>query len=181
MVRPRTGFDAVVLGDGTVLAVGDDFACFPGPAAPGSERAERYDPATDAWAEVPSLNKPRKEPATVVRPDGSALVIGGVNDVEEAYSSTKRFDPASGAWTDGPLMELGRGAPLADTLPDGRVFVIGETRAGSTSEILDPTSNTWKATASVRSGAGVDAIVGLGDNSVLANGSVDRGDTESPP
>ena len=77
MVQARTGFDAVVLGDGTVLAVGDDFACYPGPASSGSETAERYDPTGDAWAEAPSLNKPRKEPATVVLADGSALVVGG--------------------------------------------------------------------------------------------------------
>src|SRR5215218_3942404 len=48
----RTGFDAVVLGDGTVLAVGDDFACYPGGAMTGSERAELYDPLADVWLEV---------------------------------------------------------------------------------------------------------------------------------
>ena len=96
MVRARTGFDAVVLGDGSVLAVGDDFACYPGPAAAGSERAERYDPVGDAWIEAPSLNKPRKEPATVVLSDGSALVVGGLNDVEQPFSSTKRFATGTG-------------------------------------------------------------------------------------
>ena len=45
MVRPRTGFDAVVLGDGTVLAVGDDQACLPGSGRAGQRdgRALRPD------------------------------------------------------------------------------------------------------------------------------------------
>ena len=127
MLRARTGFDAVVLGDGSVLAVGDDVACYPGPAAAGSERAERYDPVKNVWMEAPSLNKPRKEPATVVLSDGSALVIGGLNDVEQPFSSTKRFATGTGAWADGPLMTLGRQAPLGVTLPDGAVFVVSET------------------------------------------------------
>ena len=80
-------------GDGTVLAVGDDFACHPGGAVPGSERAELLDPAEDAWAKVDSLNKPRKSPATVVLPDGSAMVIGGINSDDVPFSSTKLFSP----------------------------------------------------------------------------------------
>ena len=52
--------------------------------------------------EAPSLNKPRKEPATVVLSDGSALVVGGLNDVEQPFSSTKRFATAHrdvGGWS----------------------------------------------------------------------------------
>ena len=111
MIVPRTGFDAVVLGDGTVLAVGDDFSCMPGPAVAGSEKAERYDPAADAWAEVASLNKPRKEPATVVTAEGAALVVGGLNETEMRFSSTKQFESDSGTWTDGPLMGMRRASP----------------------------------------------------------------------
>ena len=65
MFKVRQGFDAVLLGDGTVLAVGSDSACVPGGAEPGSETAEVYDPIADAWVEVESLNNPRKVPATV--------------------------------------------------------------------------------------------------------------------
>lgn len=175
MIRPRTGFDAVVLGDGTVLAVGDDFGCFPGPAVPGSERAERYDPVGDAWVEVASLNKPRKEPATVVRSDGSALVIGGVNDVEQAFSSTKDFAPGASTWVDGPLMEVGRGSPLAAILPDGGVLVVSETRGGFTSEVLDPSAASWRKAASLPSQTRIDDMVGLGGGTVLAIGFDENG------
>ena len=112
MIRGRTGFDAVVLGDGSVLAVGDDFACYPGPAARAASGRNATTRSGTSWMEAPSLNKPRKEPATVVLSDGSALVVGGLNDVEQPFSSTKRFATGTGAWADGPLMTLGRVMPL---------------------------------------------------------------------
>jgi N-acetylneuraminic acid mutarotase len=180
MIRARTGFDAVVLGDGSVLAVGDDFACYPGPAVPGSERAERYDPAKDGWGAIQSLNKPRKEPATVVLPDGSALVIGGVNDTEQAFSSTKLLAPGRGRWVDGPLMVVARDAPVAVTIPDG-VFVVSETRGGFTSERLDPGADAWRTAASLPAGARVDDMVALGDGTVLALGSAANGSAEPTP
>lgn len=175
MSRPRTGFDAVVLGDGSVLAVGDDFGCTPGGAAPGSERAERYDPSTDAWASAASLNKPRKEPATVVQADGSALVIGGLNDVEQAFSSTKRFDAGTGKWTDGPLMKLGRETPLGVTLPDGKVFVVSETKGRFTSELLDPAAGSWRTTAPLPPKTRIDDMVTLAGGMVLAVGFDENG------
>jgi hypothetical protein len=183
MIQPRTGFDAVVLGDGTVLAVGDDQACFPGPAAPGSERAERYDPVADTWVEVPSLNKPRKEPATVVTSEGLAMVLGGLNDVEQPFSSTKVFKPDTSAWTDGPLMRLGRAQPLAVTMPDGSVFVVsstGTTEDTFTSERLDAASGSWRTTAALPRLTSIDQMIALTDGRVLAVGSF-SGDTEPTP
>jgi hypothetical protein len=183
MLHARTGFDAVVLGDGAVLAVGDDQACYPGPAAPGSERAERYDPVADRWDDVPSLNKPRKEPATVAMWDGSAMVLGGLNDVEQPFSSTKQFEPESGTWTDGPLMVLGRSQPLAVTLPDGRVFVVSSTSTSEdafTSEILDPATGSWTETAALPRLTWIDQMVALTGGTVLAVGTF-SGDSEPTP
>ena len=183
MLHARTGFDAVVLGDGTVLAVGDDQACLPGPAEPGSERAERYDPVADRWAEVPSLNKPRKEPATVVTADGSAMVLGGINDVEQPFSSTKQFQTDTGDWTDGPLMAVGRSQPLAVTLPDGSVIVVSQTGSGDrryTGERLDPASGSWAAISSLPARTFLDQMVALTDGTVLATGTF-SGDTEDTP
>jgi len=180
MIHGRTGFDAVVLGDSTVLAVGDDFACYPGPAVSGSETAERYDPAGDAWTAAPSLNKPRKEPATIVATDGAALVVGGLNDSDQAFSSTKRFEPAAGTWADGPLMTLGRETPLAVSLPGGAVLVVSETQGRFTSELLDPATGSWKTTASLPSEARIDDMVALRGGTVLAVGSDVNGSEGSP-
>ena len=172
MLRARTGFDSVVLGDGSVLAVGDDFACFPGPALEGSERAERYDPATDTWTEAESLNKPRKTFAMVRLADGRALVIGGLGPEEASYSSTKIFDPATGSWTDGPLLDVARDDPAAATLTEGEVIVAspsfaGETSGTTTLEILDPGADAWSNQKAVRSLA-VLSLDALSDGRVMA-------------
>lgn len=172
MLRARTGFDSVVLGDGSVLAVGDDFACFPGPALEGSERAERYDPATDTWTEAESLNKPRKTFAMVRLADGRALVIGGLGPEEASYSSTKIFDPATGSWTDGPLLDVARDDPAAATLTEGEVIVAspsfaGETSGTTTIEILDPGAEAWSNQKAVRSLA-VLSLDALSDGRVMA-------------
>jgi hypothetical protein len=165
MLRPRTGFDSVVLGDGSVLAVGDDSACLPGPAEPGSETAERYDAATDTWTAAESLNNPRKSFATVVTSDGRALVLGGTNANDELFSSTKLFDPATGRWSDGPLLDLARADPVAATLADGRVLtgsttIILETSSTTTTEILDAAATAW-AKASPVEGLSVYSFTAL--------------------
>ena len=174
MLRARTGFDSLVLGDGTVLAVGDDVACLPGPAEPGSETAERYDPAADRWTEAESLNKPRKSFATVGLSDGRALVVGGTNPDDQLYSSTKLFDPTTGSWTDGPLLDVARGDPAAVTLADGRVMVgsvvaRGETGDTTTTELLDAGATAWTAGPPI-DGFGVLSFIRLTDDRVLAVG-----------
>lgn len=181
MVRARTGFNSIVLGDGTVLAVGDDFACFPGPAQPGSERAERFDPATDAWTAAESLNKPRQSFAMVRLADGRALVIGGTNADEAMFSSTKLFDPTNGSWSDGPLLDVERADPAAATIADGRVVVVsptsfGETASTSTTEILDPAATAWSNSGPARD-LGIFTLVPLADGRLLGLGFGFESDT----
>lgn len=172
MLVARTGFDSVVLGDGSVLAVGDDVACLPGPAEPGSETAERYDPATDTWTAAESLNKPRKSFAMVRLPDGRALVVGGTNPDDALYSSTKLFDPSTGAWTDGPLLDVARGDPAAATLADGSVFIgsvtfVGETTSTTTTEVLDAGATVWRSAAPIQ-GLSALSFTALTDGRVMA-------------
>ena len=175
MNHGRVGFGAVVLGDGSVLVVGDDMACFPGPAEPGSELAEVYEPASDRWVDIESLNKPRKTPATVALADGSAMVIGGVNPDDVAFSSTKLLSPATRTWAEGPLLNVARGLPLAAVLSDGRVLVASvvgadETSARTTTEIYDPQGREWTPGPPL-DGPYIDSLVALADGRVLAVGS----------
>lgn len=175
MIVGRVGFDAVKLGDGSVLAVGDDMDCYPGPAEPGSERAEVYEPANDRWVEIASLNKPRKTPATVGLADGSAMVLGGINPDDVAYSSTKIVTPAARTWADGPLLRVARGQPLATALNDGRVFVAsvvsqGETSYLTTTEYYDQEENEW-SDGPPRDGPYFDELLALADGRVLAIGT----------
>jgi large repetitive protein len=180
MLRARTGFDSVLLGDGSVLAVGDDFACFPGPAQPGSERAERYDPTTDTWTEAASLNKPRKSFAMVALAEGGAVVVGGINPDDVPYSSTKIFDPDAGTWSDGPLLERAVGDPVAATLADGRTITLsprayGETGYATAVELLDLAASRWETRTEVEFYVG--SVLALTDGGLLVSGWA----FESPP
>lgn len=175
MLRARDGFRAVTLGDGSLLVVGDDQACMPGPASPGSATAERYDPVADAWSPAAPLNKARKDFAMVPSPDGGAMVVGGVNDGDQPFSSTKRFDLATGRWSDGPLLRVAYGDPSAAMVQDGRIYVAGptitgETASTSTVEILAPGRSGWDDGGRIPD-LSVSGIVRLSDDRLVAVGS----------
>lgn len=175
MLRARDGFGAVILGDGSLLVVGDDLACMPGPASPGSETAERYDPVADAWAAAAPLNKPRKDFAMVTTLDGGAMVVGGINQDDAPFSSTKRFDLAAGRWIDGPLLRMAYGHPSAVTVDDGRIYVLGPTIPGETSdtttiEILAPGRAGWDERGRI-DGVAVRSVIRLDDGRLVALGS----------
>ena len=187
MPRERQGFDAVLLGDGTVLVVGNDR----GPwvldseservqgAAPASELVDLYDPSADAWTTAESLNKPRRLGAMAALPDGSAMVLGGISDDGEPFSSTKIYSPQTRGWTAGPLMTVARVDPRAVTLGDGRVLVVGATtHAGAaTSEVYDPATGAWTGETRLPGlNAAVLALVPLGTSGAFALATYDEPD-----
>lgn len=182
MGRERHGFDAVLLDDGTVLVVGSDWDCQPGPAVPGSETAEVYDPEADRWTEIDSLNKPRKEPATVGA-DGRALVLGGVNSDDVPFSSTKILDAATLAWTDGPLLQYARARPNAVRLDDGRILVVSEDGPRdsiTTAELSDRSLTRWSLVRALPALVRVEDLVALHDGRTLAIGLHHRDSDPAP-
>lgn len=175
MLHGRQGFDAVLLGDGTVLAVGDDYACVPGGASDGSQRAELYDPTTDAWIDVEDLNKPRKSFATVALGDGTALVAGGVNADDVPYSSTWVFDPSTRDWRTGGLLNRALAEPVMTAMVDGRALLVGGwglrgADRRSTAEIYDPGTALWTQAGSLPVNVLAVDVVALADGRALALG-----------
>lgn len=175
MPEPRDGFGSVVLGDGSLLIVGDDHACHPGSAEAGSERAVIYDPNADRWTSAPSLNKPRIQFAMVPTVDGGAMVIGGVNAEDQPFSSTKIFSVGAQTWTDGPLLDRARGGPAAATIADGRIFVgsllryTSETTMTSDVEVFAPWIDGWAEGG--RMDVALERLLPLSDGRLLAIGS----------
>jgi hypothetical protein len=132
METGRGNPDAVLLGDGRVLVVGnDDEDC----VRSDSMLSEIWDPASGGWSAGPSLNKPRAEFVAVTMADGRALITGGLNpgdaadeynDAHASYSSTYILDPAApGTWIRAGLLHNARTVPAAAALADGRVLVMG--------------------------------------------------------
>ena len=166
MVYPRSVFNAIVLTDGTPLAVGDDDCEGTyGPLA-GSERSEIYDPSADRWIEVGSLNKPRSRFVLIPLPAGAAMVLGGSNQDEESFSSTKLYSPEERTWSPGPQM-LDIPVQGAAALPDGRVVAV----AGGDTQILDIGASAWRPVEASPE-LSIERLVALADGRILAIGEI---------
>jgi galactose oxidase len=91
--------------------------------------ADVYDPVSDAWSPRIELRTPRHHPATVLLPDGRALVIAGHDMMGSLGTQNAQFvDPAKGFGVVTGARESGfvRGYhAVVLLLPDGRVLVGG--------------------------------------------------------
>ena len=157
MALGRASLHAVVLGDGSVLVIGNDGGsgdC----VRPDSARSETWDPVSGTWAAGPSLNAARAEFAAVPVAGGGVLVTGGVTagvvnengDTEnhQSYSSTYAYEPGADPpkWSRKGLLDRARTLPTAATLLDGRVLVAGGYYlAGSAGSGGSPSSVTLAA------------------------------------
>jgi len=132
---PREAPHVVLLGDGRVLAVGDDndhYEPFCG-ASESSVVAELWDPATATWATTASLATPRAHNVALPLADGRAMVTAGANAMSQSweiggyqsYSSTWVFDPRTESWTKAGELETARTALVGAVLSDGRILVAG--------------------------------------------------------
>jgi hypothetical protein len=121
---------AHLLPDGRVLAIGNRIAAVfdPGPGG------------TDQWRPMMALSQPRSGHASVLLPDGSVLVGGGIG-----RSSFERIDPDKQASVP---MRVRLPITLDDLamvlLSDGRIWVIGGQSVGGAT-----TDRTWLLTVGV--------------------------------
>lgn len=116
MTTARDGVRAVAFADGRVLVTGND------------QGAELWDPANGTWSSAGWFDKPRTDYALVRLQDGRAMVIGGMNAIDQSYVSALVFDPRTpdAGWVRIPdLLDIGRTDPSAVVLADGRVLVAG--------------------------------------------------------
>ncbi|MGZ8563593.1 MAG: Kelch repeat-containing protein, partial [Candidatus Limnocylindria bacterium] len=116
MTIARDAPHAILLADGRVLVVGND------------QGAEIGDPSTGTWTAIAGLDKPRTNFAMVLLQDGRAMVVGGMNDIDQSYLSAFLFDPATPeeGWVMAEgLLHTARTDPAVVVLRDGRVLVAG--------------------------------------------------------
>ena len=89
----------------------------------------------------------------------------------------------AGPWQPAGSMLVARAQPHAIRLPDGRVLVVGNDGKNAsgvrddsaTAELWDPSTNTWRATASLNRPRAGFAAVALADGRVLVTGGLDGG------
>ncbi|MDP5273528.1 M56 family metallopeptidase [Chengkuizengella axinellae] len=121
-----------------------------------SSSLEVYDPLTDSWTQLASMNQTRDNHTTVVI-DGKIYVIGGFSyDGEELryLSDVEMYDPEMDTWTQLAGLNQARAYHETEVL-DGKIYVLGghgdgeDDRVLSSVEVYDPTTNTWTQLATM--------------------------------
>jgi hypothetical protein len=152
MQAPRAGHQLALLNDGRVLAVGVQAQ-----SASAAHGAEIYDPATNAWTATSATRVARTGTTVTKLADGRVLAAGGGNPWGYERSA-EIYDPATDTWTDTAPMRERRSMAQSALLPDGRVLVAAGTGPdpqfflplpSKTTEIYDPTTDTWTAGGSL--------------------------------
>ena len=141
MASSRFGHTATLMPDGRVLIVGGwsgtfiscnaEPGSYQGQAVPG---AEVYDPATGSFTAVGSLSHASYDHAAALRPDGTVLVVGGIDLVQppswdavpdSALARAEIYHPDTKTFSPAGTMRYPRYAPTATTLSTGDVLVVG--------------------------------------------------------
>jgi hypothetical protein len=145
-----------------------------------SNTAEFYDPATDTWTLTPNLNTARGDHAASILSSGEVLVTGGY--MSSVTNTTEAYNPTTNTWVVKAPLNVARGAHEQVTFMDAsgntKVMVIGGSnlsQALSSTEIYDPTTNSWSMGPSLQSARFDFSAVRLHDGRILVIGG-DAGD-----
>lgn len=172
---------AALLAGGDVLVVGEDWLGCGGEglsALATSVNSEVFLAATGTWQKTAGLNAIRVGLVLMPLADGRALVAGGETADGIPFSSVKLFDPTAWTWSQPGLMSYARTDAAGATLQDGRVLVTGgwfpsptaTSRLVPTSEIFNPSTDTWSRTGSLHTLRAHARAVTLSDGRVLVVG-----------
>ena len=138
LLLARNGVALVALPHGGALAVGGCSFQQSRPGFSAVAEAEVFNPGTSSWASTRPLPEARCGPRAVGLPDGRALVIGGIVDQPNGFTSSPGallFDSRLGSWASAGSPIASGGLPLGGPggiapppvgevlLRDGRVFV----------------------------------------------------------
>ncbi len=143
--------------------------------------AELYNESSNSWtATGTNMNQARWYYASSVLSDGRVLVTGGNTDANgnNQTASTEIYDPVADTWTTKASMSTARQAHQQVTFTDSngnsKVMVIGGSKAGtgilSSTEIYNPSANTWSAGPSLSYARNQFAAVLMYDGRILVVG-----------
>jgi len=139
--------------------------------------AEVYSPSTGTWKLTGSMAQARQQFAAVVLKTGKVLVVGGLGASNIVLSGAELYNPLTGTWSSAGSLHVPRfGHTATLLLPSGKVLVTGGCMANTgcsntaTSELYDPTSNSWSKTGSLNTARYYHTAVLLHTGKVLVVG-----------
>ncbi len=153
---PRSAHVAVLLNDGSVLAIG-------GTNNGTLDTVDRYNPATNNWSAMAAMPVGRYFHTATVLNDGRVFVAGGISPANAVLNTTVLYDPVTNVWTAGPNLLQGRYGHLDARLPSGKVLIAA---GNAYPELYDPATNSMSATGNTP----LAVTGGFGSLTVLANG-----------
>lgn len=111
-----------------------------------------YDPATDSWSSITTVNAPLKRAMALGLWTGSKFIVwGGEDENWEVLNTGGIYDPASDSWTEtdttDPDTPSGRAYHMAEYI-DGRMFIWGGDNYSESlndGALYDISSNSWIA------------------------------------
>ena len=101
MAQARGTAAAVVLPDGKVLVAGGMSTAQPNSAL---KTAELYDPASNAWTQLPDMAHNQTQSGVCMLPSGRVALVGGKGADGEQRKGGEAFDPLRQTWQ--PLPEM---------------------------------------------------------------------------
>ncbi|WP_437787254.1 kelch repeat-containing protein [Sorangium sp. So ce1097] len=161
---------ATLLQDGKVLVTGGIVSRSSVNATP---TVEVYDPVTNAWTALQSMNNQRAMHTATLLANGRVLVTGGrsYSPSPSTLTSAEVYDPAATLWVSTPSMPNAHLGSSATLLHDGRVLVAGTDGVwNSTADLYDPATNTWTSAAPTTWDHSAPTMTRLGNNKVLVAG-----------
>ena len=147
---------------------------------------EIYDELSDSFSYGPPMTTERSLHTATQLLDGRWLVCGGVDRLNDPQASCEIYDPATDTFTAVAPMLSPRTGHTATRLPDGRVFVTGGLMAmtvtptpvnaifdtTNTTEIYNPTTDTWTWGPNLRTPRAAHASILRPDGKVLLCGGI---------
>ena len=140
------GFTTTVLQDSRILVVGGLTQDSLGTPFIFSDRCEMYDPITEKWDIVASINIGRDNHRATILNDGKVLITGG----EISGSTTNQceiYDPTLNTWEIVAQMNERRSLHAVILLKNGNVFISGGSNGDSpllnSCEVYDVSTNEW--------------------------------------
>jgi len=145
-----------------------------------SASAELYNPATGGWTATGSMITGRALHTATLLANGQVLAAGGFNLANGhtivSIASAELYDPATGVWTATGSMASARYSHTATLLPNGQVLAAGGVHRPNSNhlvkstELYDPATGNWTATASLSPGRTNHTAILLLNGNVLGSG-----------
>ncbi|WP_258046262.1 galactose oxidase-like domain-containing protein [Leifsonia shinshuensis] len=130
-----------VLADGRIAVIGGTATS----GGLGITAVNAFDPATQTWQPLKSMNHPRWYPTGTTLADGRVLVTSGSNTSStDIVKIPEVYNPPTNTWTD--LTAASNDIPYYPfmyQLPDGRVLQAGASEQATSTQTLDVAKQQW--------------------------------------